>query len=117
MRNIFKYSKYYSGKEPEFIEGDVFRIIVPLNEDYSYDNVKNGDKKTAIKNGDKKISKKTIQNYKKILEFMEEGKEYTIQDFCNLLNLKPSRTKELLKALTQDIEQISNNKNRKYRLK
>ena len=117
MRNIFKYSKYYSGEEPEIVEGDVFRIIVPLNEDYSYDNVKNGDKKTAIKNGDKKISKKTIQNYKKILEFMEEGKEYTIQDFCNLLNLKPSRTKELLKALTQDIEQIGNNKNRKYRLK
>ena len=117
MRNIFKYSKYYSGEEPEFIEGDVFRLIVPLNEDYSYDNVKNGDEKTAIKNGDKKISKKTIQNYKKILEFMEEGKEYTIQDFCNLLNLKPSRTKELLKALTQDIEQIGNNKNRKYRLK
>ena len=108
VRNIFKYSKYYSGEEPEFVEGDVFRIIVPLNEDYSYDNVKNGDKK---------ISKKTIQNYKKILEFMEEGKEYTIQDFCNLLNLKPSRTKELLKALTQDIEQIGNNKNRKYRLK
>ena len=27
------------------------------------------------------------------------------------------RTKELLKALTQDIEQIGNNKNRKYRLK
>ena len=69
MRNIFKYSKYYSGEEPEFIEGDVFRLIVPLNEDYSYDNVKNGDKKMAIKNGDKKISKKTIQNYKKIFEF------------------------------------------------
>ena len=32
MRNLFKYSKYYSGKEPEFIEGDVFRIIVPLDE-------------------------------------------------------------------------------------
>ena len=48
---------------------------------------------------------------------MEESKEYTIQDFCNLLNLKPSRKKELLKALTQDIEQIGNNKNRKYRLK
>ena len=126
VRNIFKYSKYYSGEEPEFVEVDVFRIIVPLNEDYSYDNVKNDDKKTAIKNddkktaiknGNKKISKKTIQNYKKIFEFMEEGKEYTIQDFCNLLNLKSSRTKELLKALTQDIEQIGNNKNRKYRLK
>ena len=62
VRNIFKYSKYYSGEEPEFVEGDVFRIIVPLNEDYSYDNVKNGDKK---------ISKKTIQNYKKILDFYD----------------------------------------------
>lgn len=37
VRNIFK---YYSGEEPEFIEGDIFRIIVPLNEDYSYDNIK-----------------------------------------------------------------------------
>lgn len=40
VRNIFKYSKFYSGQEPEFIEGDVFRIIVPLNEEYSYDNAK-----------------------------------------------------------------------------
>lgn len=37
VRNLFKYSKYYSGQEPEFIEGDVFRIIVPLDEKYSYD--------------------------------------------------------------------------------
>lgn len=37
VRNLFKYSKYYSGKEPEFIEDDVFRIIVPLDVDYSYD--------------------------------------------------------------------------------
>lgn len=37
VRNLFKYSKYYSGKNPLFIEGDVFRIIVPLDEMYSYD--------------------------------------------------------------------------------
>lgn len=24
-------------KEPEFVEGDVFRIIVPLDEEYSFD--------------------------------------------------------------------------------
>lgn len=34
--------KYYLGEEPEFIEGDVFRIIVPLNEEYSYDNTRDG---------------------------------------------------------------------------
>ena len=37
LRNLFKYSKYYSGKEPELIEGDVFKIIVPLDDEYSFD--------------------------------------------------------------------------------
>jgi len=32
MRNTYKYTKLYSGGIPEFIEGDVFRTIIPLNE-------------------------------------------------------------------------------------
>ncbi len=36
-RKLFKYSKYYSGHDPEIIEGDVFRIIVPLDDEYSFD--------------------------------------------------------------------------------
>ena len=27
VRNIFKYSKYYSGEEPEFVEGDVLNNL------------------------------------------------------------------------------------------
>ena len=54
---------------------------------------------------------------KKYLNLWKRVKNIRFRIFCNLLNLKPSRTKELLKALTQDIEQIGNNKNRKYRLK
>ena len=42
VRNLYKYSKYYSGAEPSFIEGDVFRIIVPLNDAYSFDFGQNG---------------------------------------------------------------------------
>lgn len=30
VRNIYKYNKIYSGADPEFIEGDVFRTIIPL---------------------------------------------------------------------------------------
>ena len=37
VHNLFKYSKYYSGQEPEFAEGDVFKIIVPLDDSYSFD--------------------------------------------------------------------------------
>ena len=28
IRKLFKYSKYYSGKDPQFVEDDIFRIIV-----------------------------------------------------------------------------------------
>ena len=30
MRNSYKFTKLYSGAEPEFIEGDIFKIIIPL---------------------------------------------------------------------------------------
>ena len=30
MRNTNKYTKLYSGGTPEFIEGDVFRTVIPL---------------------------------------------------------------------------------------
>ena len=31
MRNTYKYTKLYSGGVPEFIEGDVFKTIIPLS--------------------------------------------------------------------------------------
>ena len=32
MRNTYKYTKMYSGGEPQFVEGDIFRITIPLSE-------------------------------------------------------------------------------------
>jgi ATP-dependent DNA helicase RecG len=37
VRNLYHYGKLYSGKEPQLIDGDVFRIIVPLDDSYSFD--------------------------------------------------------------------------------
>ena len=68
MRNIFKYSKYYSGEEPEFVEGDVFRIIVPLNEDYSYDNPQND----SIDELERKNEEKLEKNQKRFGESSEK---------------------------------------------
>ena len=79
--------------------------------------IKSGDKKVAIKSGDKKVTKKTQMQYDKILGFMEDGKEYSIWDFCNLLGLKESRTKDILKGLSAYIESVGSNKDRKYRKK
>lgn len=46
LRYLFKYGKLYSGTEPKIIEGDVFRIVMPLDDEYSFDM----NTKSAIKN-------------------------------------------------------------------
>ena len=46
------------------------------------------------------MTKKTQMQNDKILAFMEEEKEYGIRDFCELLGLKESRTKDILKGLS-----------------
>ena len=142
IRNLFKYSKYYSGQEPEFIEGDIFRTVVPLSEEYSVDSqkeknkepmikvggkkstVKISDKKSAIKISDKKsaikISDKksaiTAERLQTILESMQKNIEYSTEEIAEKVMLKNARTRELLKALVEDneVEVIGANKNRRY---
>lgn len=78
---------------------------------------KTGDKKPAIKTGDKKPTKSDKQQMM-ILKYMETDKEYRLQDFCELLELKESRTKEILKPLILDgkLLVIGKNKDRRYKL-
>ncbi|MDR2600194.1 MAG: putative DNA binding domain-containing protein [Oscillospiraceae bacterium] len=40
-KRLYHYVPRYSGKNPELIDGDVFRIIVPLDDEYSYEIGKN----------------------------------------------------------------------------
>ena len=74
-------------------------------------------KKPAIKSDDKKHTKSDKQQMM-ILKYMETDKEYRLQDFCKLLELKESRTKEILKPLILDGKflVIGKNKDRRYKL-
>lgn len=63
------------------------------------------------------MTKKTQMQYGRILAFMEEGKEYRIWDFCELLNLKESRTKDILQGLSDYIETAGSNRDRRYKKK
>lgn len=37
VRNLYKYVRRYSGQDPQLIDGDIFKIIVPLDDEYSFD--------------------------------------------------------------------------------
>lgn len=104
VRKLFKYSKFYSGKEPEFIEGDVFKIIVPLDENYSYDAIfenKNADKmpisadKEPI-NVDKGMEDTLSYQQKMIYQYMKEHGKATSQQIAELLEVKQRRAREIL---------------------
>ena len=81
MRNLFKYSRYYSGQEPEFIEGDIFKIIVPLDDEYSYDfetnriETNNADK--VQKSADKTQGSADKLQHKLVLEYVEKNGKIT----------------------------------------
>ncbi len=79
--------------------------------------IKTDDKKPTIKTDDKKITKSDKQQ-KVILKYMKTDKEYRLQDFCELLGLKETRTKEILKPLILDgkLLVIGKNKDRRYKL-
>lgn len=114
VRNLFKYSKYYSGQEPEFVEGDVFRIIVPLDDYYSYD--KSADKvpedadKVPInadkvpKNNDKvpiKAYKNSTMQQKKVLDYVALYGKITTKEAEKLLEVKERRARNILNEMIQ----------------
>lgn len=63
------------------------------------------------------MTKKTQKQYEQILNFMEVGKEYMLKEFCNLLGVKETRTKTVLKGLSEQVEAIGGNKDRRYKLR
>lgn len=112
VRNLFKYSKFYSGQEPEFVEGDVFKIIVPLDEAYSFDKgmIQNANKtaKSAdktVKSADKiakSADKKVMEQKKKVLEYIEKYGKITSKEAGEMLLVKQRRARDILSEMARD---------------
>lgn len=107
VRNIFKYSKYYSGEEPEFVEGDVFRIIVPLNEDYSYDNPQNDSIDELERKNEEKLEKNQIEIkngritdiQKQILEILSEDNQCSARKIAEQIGVSSRSIESNIKKL------------------
>ena len=94
MRNTYKYTAYYSGGEPAFTEGDVFRIVIPLSPTAT---AKVGPgKKDLVGREQDKTQDKTQD---KILDYCKEPRSKAeIATYCGYSNSK-SFTRLYLKPL------------------
>ena len=109
--------------EPEFYsDHDSFLLILKnLNYGISKTSDKNKQQKTSDKNKRQKISeqrqtKKTLENIKKIKEFLQENGESKTNDIATLLVLSPARTRAIL-ATMEEVEALGDRTSRTYRLK
>ncbi len=80
---------------------------------------KTADKKPLIKNVDKIISSKTQSQREAIIEYLTVNVSAPNAALAQLLDLKPTRVRELLKGLIEDGIVVSegDKKNRIYKLK
>ena len=98
VRKLFQYSKYYSGKDPQFVEDDIFRIIVPLDNDYSFDysTENKGNDETKTKSADKVPINNLSAQKKLIIQFVKEKGAITSRQAEELLKVKQRRARSIL---------------------
>ncbi len=106
-RKLFKYSKYYSGKDPQFKEGDVFKIIVPLDDEYSFDYELGNSGKTGVSDQKPMFrSEKTGVSDRKPM-FRSEKTDVLIQNKdYDIIQYIPKCTRHTRKSITKLRENI-----------
>lgn len=114
VRKLFKYCKFYSGKEPEFVEGDVFRITVPLDDEYSFDYGSITGNRSAIEKNDniKNVEEVPIETeevpivnlstqQRTIFQFVKENGKITSSQVETLLEVKQRRARSILSGMVE----------------
>ena len=109
MRNSYKYTKLYSGAEPEFIEGDVFEIIIPLTtgsmtkvgpRTSPVGSVQVGGEVSGEVGGEVITVKLDIGKLNELLNFCTEARSrIEMQEFCGIKSQDYFRTNILLPLL------------------
>ena len=80
---------------------------------------KSDSKKVTVKSDSKKVTVKTKAHYDMILSFMEDDVWYKASELVDVLGVRETRTKALLRALVEDGLLVDNGaiKGRKYKKK
>ena len=81
--------------------------------------VKSVSKKLSVKSAGKKVSEKTQIHYDMILSFMEDDIWYKASELVDVLGVRETRTKVLLRALVEGGALVDNGaiKGRRYKKK
>lgn len=111
VRNLFKYSKFYSGDDPKFMEGDIFRIIVPLNERKT--------KETITQSATQSTQSDEIKPVQRIIEIIEQNPLLSQKQMAEKLSLNQNTLKYYIKKMRKKgiIERVGSSRKGKWVVK
>lgn len=118
VRNLFKYSKFYSGNDPEFIEGDIFKIIVPLDEGNREEQTTQSVTQTT-QSVTQTTQPKENDPEKNIMELIEQNPFLSQKQMAEKLNLNKNTLKYYIKKMKEKgvIERVGTNRKGKWIVK
>jgi len=111
VRRLHYYVPRYSGKSPELIDGDVFRIIVPLDDNFSYDiemdknldknSSKNKAQKTKLKSKLNKNDKNCALNESNILAYLKDNPYATQPEIAKAIGKSRTTVQTIIRMLKE----------------
>ena len=103
---MYKYTKIYSGGEPDFEEGDVFKLTVPLKERNESEHVDDNGTKTCTKVGTNDTKTGTDVHEEdieaKIVELIRENKKITQKEMQEQTGTSLRSIKRYISKLQSD---------------
>ncbi len=113
VRNLFKFTKIYSGQEPVFLEEDIFRITVPLDDEYAPAEAaaEKTDRKNVSTVRDKVRDKFGISSGQ-IIEWIQQQPEITARQIAEHLGITERAVQKQISNLRKNniIDRIGSNK-------
>ena len=99
VRNLYKFTKIYSGGEPDFEEGDVFRLTVPLQSDK--DNTNNN---------------RLTERQNTILAMIQANTSIQVEDIADSLNVSRSTVLREVQEIKKQVEIVYKKKTKQWQL-
>lgn len=118
VRNLFKYSKFYSGDDPKFMEGDIFRIIVPLNERKTKETITQSATQST-QSATQSTQSDEIKPVQRIIEIIEQNPLLSQKQMAEKLSLNQNTLKYYIKKMREKgiIERVGSSRKGKWVVK
>jgi ATP-dependent DNA helicase RecG len=130
VRNLYFYTKMYSGKEPELIDGDMFRTIVPISSS-NKNGIKRGTNGVIItENGMINVTEglndnvndnnllDSVDGHAIIINYLRKNGDISVSEAAKIVDCSHSTARRMILTIMEAgfVIPVGENRNRRYKI-